>query len=1070
MLCAGAPRPRASRHVLLPLTRTPHPAMARATTGPIPGTRQEEPRRPQPPRPRVRPKLDGRLWALLSLPPTRLRELKEREDRALREAAARLQALVEDERSENRSKELQQAAAALFAPITHGIHFPDLKDVPQGGPREPYASVFVLSGASADDLKGLGMRVRSQAGDVFSGDVPLSRLPALEASAAVRFVELSRPLFPVLDDARPYAQIDTLHGGMPPVRGAGVIVGVVDSLLDVYHPDFRTAAGATRVLFLWDQALAPLAGESGPPTGAALPGFAPAGGTYGVEYSQAQIDAELNHPAATPAYQTVRHGGGASAHGTHVAGCAAGNGLGDAAGLFTGGAPDAGIIFVRNLGVPGIAPAGDSTFAADAFAYLFARADLLGQPCVVNMSQSDNQGPHDGSTLGEQFLDNLLAVPGRAITLSAGNSTGTASHATGTVPPAGTAALTLNYSTIGASSPMNADDVEIWYDGHDRFTVTVTAPTTPPTAIGPVAPGGSTTVMLADGVQVQVTSDLNDPRNGDNVIRILVIPPAGTPVTLGGWTIALDGTVVINGRFHAWVDRNNRFFSAFQAPFLDETSLTLGVPATARRAITVGNHNTAAPPPGISGSSGRGPSRDGRIKPDIAAVGTSVTAPRSRNMNAADPGALYVSMGGTSMSAPLVGGACALLFECRGPATTWANLKQILADTAGTTGLPVPGNAFGFGFLQMASACAAPPMDVDVWLRDHTSDTGIEPFTGGIAWLSPDIEVLDTAGNPVANPTHDPAARFSNQVRVTVRNRGTQTARNTEVYLYWADPGTNIPYPSAWNATGIYTGAPGFAEEGNKIVVPELAGGASTTVLFAWAPPAPGSNLHGDDHFCLLVRLDNEADPASVGAGGWAAITAENNVALRNVHVQEAPGGDADTSFYVMGTATDDALVVTRDLDAGELVLTLPARVVPVRDRRLIEAEAEEAGAGPGRRPGCVAGFLAALGRVLGMGGPPAPRPGGTGDLRLTLTGESVWRRTGIQGADRVEYGDGVARVHAAGAERVRLPRIELAEGARVPVRLAVRGARAAGERRYVHVAQYAGGELVGGITLEIRS
>jgi len=502
----------------------------------------------------------------------------------------------------------------------------------------------------------------------------------------------------------------------------------------------------------------------------------------------------------------------------------------------------------------------------------------------VNLSASDNQGPHDGTTLGEQFLDGLLTVPGRAIALSAGNSTNTNAHAAGTVAAGGTANLVLNYA---AGAP-NSDDIEIWYDGHDRFTVTITAPNG--TVIGPVAAGAAAGPVAVGGagVTVTVTSVLNDPRNGDNLISIIITVPAGQTVPAGNWTIALGGTTVINGTFNAWVDRNNRGFSAWQAPFLQANQLTLGVPSTAKRAITVGAHDKTQPTPAITAFSGLGPTRDGRIKPEIATVGAAMTAPIPRNMNSPLAGQPLTlgGLGGTSFSSPFVAGACAQLFQCRGAGATWADLKQILADTAGTVGLAIPSNAFGFGFLQLGAACAAPATDVDVWLRDDVGDTGVEPFTGSYNWGCPDIGILDAAGNPVANPTYNPAARFNNIIRVTVRNRGTQMARNVEVYLYWGDPGTNIPFPAEWRSTGIYTGGAGFPNLGNLIVVPQLNAGASISVDFAWAPPAPGSSLHGDSHFCLLARLEEASDPSNLGAGGFTVISASNNIGLHNVQVQ----------------------------------------------------------------------------------------------------------------------------------------------------------------------------------------
>lgn len=1005
------------------------------------------------PRP-SRPKLDPRLALLLSLPDRRRRALKAEEDaliaklvREIDEAVAALDQAKDRDRKKA-VEELHKLDRKLFAPLTTGLFIPSQATREKPWPirmKEPFAAVFVLSDASADDLKRLGVRVRSQVGDIFSAFIPLSAIPQLENSAAIRYIELARPLFRTLNQAVPFAQINLLQGAVPPITGTGVVVGIVDTRLDIYHPDFRTAANATRVLFLWDQTLIPQGAEAGPPVAPALPGFTPGGGvTYGVEYNQATINTELNNfnPPATPAYQTVRHGGTVAEHGTHVAGIATGNGLGQG-GTFTGAAPGSNIIFVRQTGAAGTALFGDSVGMADAFAYIFARASQLGQACVINMSASDNQGPHDGMTLGEQFLDNLLLTPGRAITLSAGNSNGTLAHAAGNVPMGGTTNLVLAYAAGAGSS----DDVEIWYDGHDRFAVTVTLPTVPATLIGPVNPGSVANAVLPNGVNVQVTSVLNDPRNADNLISIIFTVPGGQTIPVGNTTIALTGTAVINGSFQAWVDRNNRGLSAFQAPFLQEGTLTLGVPATARRPITVGNHDKTAPTPAISGSSGRGPSRDGRIKPEIATVGSSVTAPRSRNMNNVAPGALYTIMGGTSMAAPLVAGACACLFQCRGAATTWANLKQILEDTAGTAGLAIPGNDFGFGFMQVGAACTAPAPSVDIWLRDDATDAGTEPFTGPVAWLSPDIEVLDTSGNSVANPTYDPVKRFNNIIRITVRNRGTNMARNTEVYFYWADPATSIPYPAAWNTTGIYNDAPGFVNQSNMIVVPQLAAGASTQVQFGWAPPAPGSNIRGDDHFCLLVRLENEGDPSQIGVGGWSAISARNNIGLHNVHVQPDDPSDADMSFYVVGSADQDSLTVYPKIAGGKLSLLFPVQALPWRDLKMIESNK-----GPRLGLGCCGTTADPLAHV-----------------EKTLKGEQVRAVTDIIGAELLELRDGIVRVTMAKTDQLHVPCLRLADGARMVAKVHVNRPKTDKERRFVHVAQHSGGQLVGGVSLELR-
>jgi Subtilase family len=988
-----------------------------------------------------RPKLDGRLQFLLSLPADRLSELRRTEAQRLREVAADIRdarQTVESEESDTgkeRARErLQAAERRRFAPLSTGWYVPGDRDglpAPPARSSEPFVSAFILSDASTADLADMGVEVRCRVGDVFTAFVPLSAIPRLEASAAVRYLELARPLFPALNTAVPYAQINALHNAVPPLTGAGVVVGIVDlEVLDFYHADFRTAGGATRVLSLWDQNLTAVGAEAAPVVAGVLSPF-------GVEYDQAAIDAELNHPVGTPAYQRVRHGGAVASHGTAVAGIAAGNGLAQG-GTFVGAAPEADIIYVRLREPVGTAIFADSGDVAAAFKYIFSRAGS--QPCVVNMSATDDIGPHDGMAAGEQFLDGLLEVPGRAITVAAGNSNLNASHAAGTVPPGGSTTLVLKY-TGGA---VHDDTAEIWYDGHDEFEVTVTAPTNPPAIVTSIGPNMTGSASLPGGGSVVVSSTQHDARNNDNVISITITRAPTDQIPVGNWTIQLTGTVVINGAFHAWVDRNNRDQSAWLAPHVQDDHCTLGTPATARRVIAVGNHDRPGPPPLpplppppplLDQLSGRGPSRDGRIEPEIAAVGT-INAPRSRNMNSAFVGSLYEVKSGTSRSAPLVAGTCALLFQCRGASATWANLKQILEDTAGTTGLAIPHPGFGFGILRVANACSGAIPITDAWLRDDLTDTGIEPFTGAVAWLSPDIEILDTSAAPVANPSFHPTNRFNNIVRVTVRNRGAQPARNTEVFLYWADPATNIPYPAAWNTSGFYTGAPNFATQGHVVAIPLLQPGASTQVQFAWAPPAPGSNLRQDNHFCLLVRVENESDASEVGAGGWSAITARNNIALRNVLVQPVASG---MGFLVVGTADRDSLVIRAE-DA-EIVLDIPVAALPWRERRLIERH-----------------------------GPRAPYglriPDPVRSVKAVLKGLEAEERADVFGATTLEVFNGIARIRATPGRKLLLRSLRLVEGAHMPARLQVQARTEAGPR-FVHAAQYSGGQLVGGVSLQ---
>ena len=799
-------------------------------------------------------KLDPRLRALLALDRSALVARRRADDDRRRRQLDRIAGLREelraasweDERREDLARSIAKHVATFPVPLTFGLYLPD--DAPSWARgvtlTGPGVSATVRSQASADDLASLGLHVRSQAGDVFTVFLPLDLSQRLATSPAIGYVELARPYAPQLIDAIPKARLAQLHGGG--ITGAGVIVGIIDSGLDFYHDHFRNADGTTRVRYLWDQILAPVAGESGPP--AALLGFN-LGTTYGVEYSKAQINAELGSGAVTH-YGIVRSTPGA--HGTLTASCAAGSGhLDPVTGLriFAGAAPGADIIHVRTDNIGNEDIYADSTNILDAFAYIFGRASQLGVPCVVNLSSSDNLGGHDGTTNGELFLDALLLQPGRAITCSAGNQNFFNAHTAGAVGQGQKADIKLDCDP-GA---VNEDTLQIWYDGQDAFDITIVVPTAVPTVIGPIPQDASSGPVLAEGITVSVFSE-EYPNNGDRFIHVhLAGASQATPLPDGEWTFSLSAANVINGAFSAWVDRNNFGSVHWQNPVMDAG--TIGVPGTARRLIAVGAHDTSGGScelansaiPAIVPLSGCGPTRDGRIKPEIAAAGlVSGAAAWNRNQNQPSdyPVTAAGAYGGTSISAPIVAGAAALLFQCRGGDLSASDIKQLLIASAKPPVGGVPSNAFGFGYLCMEGICAAPLGDVDVWLRDDPTDTGLEPFAGDVTWLSPDIELLDPAGVAVANPTHDAANLWNNLVDVTVRNRGTQAANNVDVYLYWADPATNLPFPGEWRVTGIYTGA-SPVDQSNLSVIPQLAAGAQTTVRFAWAPPPPGANIRG---------------------------------------------------------------------------------------------------------------------------------------------------------------------------------------------------------------------------------
>lgn len=149
---------------------------------------------------------------------------------------------------------------------------------------------------------------------------------------------------------------------------------------------------------------------------------------------------------------------------------------------------------------------------------------------------------------------------------------------------------------------------------------------------------------------------------------------------------------------------------------------TVGTPASSRLAITVGA--TLKTDPIITSYSSKGPTLDGRIKPDVVAPGGGILSGDGIYAPMCGTKDYYVEKRGTSMAAPHVSGIVALLLEAN-PNLTPMQVKYILTSTAikceYTDAKYRPNNEEGYGLVQADAAVEAalnisslPQLDVDV--------------------------------------------------------------------------------------------------------------------------------------------------------------------------------------------------------------------------------------------------------------------------------------------------------------------------------------------------------------------
>ncbi|MBK8658652.1 MAG: S8 family serine peptidase [Bacteroidetes bacterium] len=256
-----------------------------------------------------------------------------------------------------------------------------------------YISTFlkVEDGFSEDALQALGVQVNTRAGNIWTAQVPVERFQELTQLSGLRYIDMDAPVALHLDSARAATHVDSVHEGVAlpqAYTGKNVVVGIIDAGFDYTHPAFYdTAYNQYRVKRVWEQKTS---------------GIPPAGFSYGAEYT----DSASIHAKG----YDVNDG----SHGTHVAGIAGGSGYGGDSthAEYRGMAYSSDLVFVA------ISPTLDYWLTSgmadmlDGVQYIYNYAQSVSKPAIANLSWGGPLGPHDGTGLFSQAMDNLSG-PGK---------------------------------------------------------------------------------------------------------------------------------------------------------------------------------------------------------------------------------------------------------------------------------------------------------------------------------------------------------------------------------------------------------------------------------------------------------------------------------------------------------------------------------------------------------------------------------------------------------------------------------------------------------------------------------
>ena len=469
----------------------------------------------------------------------------------------------------------------------------------------------------------------------------------------------------------------------PPLSlsGEGTIIAIIDTGIDYTLDIFKDSAGNSRILAIWDQ-------ED-------QTGEAPEGFHYGSEYSREQINEALrsdNPYDIVPTRDELRHG-------TSMAGVAAGSSI-DGGRTYTGAAPGADIVVVKLKQckqylrdfylLPENMPAYSENDIMLGVKYAQSFAIPFERPVIICLGIGTSQGNHSGASALSIYLSQVAASRSCAVVVGGGNEGNSSHHFEGRLRTGANDLNNYEDVEIRVGNGVRGFVMEMWGNITDIFYISIRSPggeTVQPTRIRTGGSGGSYGFVFEDTI-ITIYSVFVEQSTGEQLIVIRFEAP-----TEGIWNIRVfAGGEVYNGRYHMWLPI--RQFITGEVYFLKPNPyITMTEPSYSENVIAVSTYNDLNN--SFYQESGRGFSKDGRIKPDISSPGVNVST-------------IYGAQTGSSLSAAITAGAVSQFMQ-------WAVVEgnRILIEGVETKSyfirgaardgdLTYPSEAWGYGRLDIA--------------------------------------------------------------------------------------------------------------------------------------------------------------------------------------------------------------------------------------------------------------------------------------------------------------------------------------------------------------------------------
>lgn len=539
-----------------------------------------------------------------------------------------------------------------------------------------YVSAYIYLNANTRDVSFLetyGVIVDNAFDSILTVKIPINQVEAVAESDFVAYIEIGTPVTKKMAFARVSGHVDKVQAGTElshPFLGTGVIVGVVDYGFQYNHINFYDVDDdykTLRVKRVWNQ-------------------------TNGRKYTtKATIEAaQYDDPSDN------------SGHATHVTGIAAGS---YSENTYYGVAKDADIVMVSY---------GNSNVdVSNGIKYIYDYATEVNKPAVVNMSLGVHLGPHDGTSTFDITCDNMQGA-GRLLVGSAGNEGNMDLYRENVCAKNQTV---TNYLSFQSYYDQTAT-VDIWGDNNQKYavqlvisnsagTIQYTSPSYNATLTANYSLTASNYGSSYGSGDIYIYTELG--RNSTNAKGNVLVYLSDFSLN-SGYKLGIKYTATTAGTIRAWGSEYELYWEN------GTTASTVGeIGGTGKKIISVGAYTSFARYVGsqvnrIANFSSKGPTADGRTKPDIAAPGDAIISSIPNTNNAINNASGKISktigsdtyywayMSGTSMASPFVTGVLATWLEAN-PNLTPEKVREILSTSSSTdiyTGI-CPNNTWGYG-------------------------------------------------------------------------------------------------------------------------------------------------------------------------------------------------------------------------------------------------------------------------------------------------------------------------------------------------------------------------------------